>query len=188
LLDKNGLVAPTAKNDFPVCWTEDSWNDDGKKRVDGVASDAFALIAALQPYKIASTDERSRHLLYVLNRLWNDDKHKIVLPVALSASSTVRVQTSDPDFYVKDKSIPTPRLPGEEWFTHFAWTAHGPLEDDAVLVTVTKGDMLMDANLAPLVAFDPAGPGHGEEVHGLLYAAADFIKAVVERDFAPLLA
>lgn len=81
--------SPTRRTSFPVCKTRPN-----RLSVDGgVSSEALTRVDELQPYQ---QREPTAHPLYVLNELWNVDKHRNLHLTALMLTNT-QVFLSPPD-------------------------------------------------------------------------------------------
>lgn len=65
---------------FPICRYESDWRSEETRRLQGIRSDLRRLIKEEQPF--ASGQDPDRHPLWVLQELWNRDKHRAVPLVA----------------------------------------------------------------------------------------------------------
>jgi hypothetical protein len=130
--------------------------------------DAQALVDNLQPYKRGN--DPKGHELYILNRLWNDDKHEtpvIVAGVQISTGLGARGKV-----HIKSGKV-----------------SSGATDDGAEIMVLSFTDMQSVYNLKPIfkvdVAFDKIGPARGAIARKLLLDIHKFVRDEVVDKFAP---
>jgi hypothetical protein len=81
---------PYQRTQFPICLTPSVWKSSQTKEVvKDLPSGAVTEIEKLQPYQVPTPE---RHKLWILNRLWNDDKHRAPhVAMAMPSSSAVQI-------------------------------------------------------------------------------------------------
>ncbi len=88
LVSLNGKT-PDTNTSFPICETD---NSSGRKYIAkctaGMSDSAVALVKEMQPYH-ARNDYRSTHL-WILNKLWNIDKHRHLVPHTVISGWQIR--------------------------------------------------------------------------------------------------
>lgn len=148
---------PPDDTSFIVTRTEEEW-DAKKRHIEGVGPDAARVIEQLQPYKMSHPAAPvEQHPLWVLDRLWNDDKRKSPHVVAaVPEQAQVRLST-----YVSKDGIP-PRHS----------VRYGPFEDNSELARFTpppgSGDEFdVDFDLVVEIAFSDTGPVPGVSINYL---------------------
>ena len=110
-------VRATGSTQFPIFRDEDGFKTRGSKMLTGITGDERMLIERAQPY-IASNPPRHDPLA-ILQKLSNDDKHRLLVPmIAAVSSQNVWVGADNADIE----------------FTHIA---SGPVEHDTRIVTFT---------------------------------------------------
>ncbi|WP_027007916.1 hypothetical protein [Conexibacter woesei] len=65
---------PPSNTAFPFCLTRDEWERAMKGSLKGVRRDAVEVIDRFQPYHSANP---KASILWMLNRMWNEDKHRV---------------------------------------------------------------------------------------------------------------
>lgn len=172
----SGLVlaagnTPTRRTSFPVCKTRPN-----RLTVDGgVASEALAIVDELQPYQQSAP---TAHPLYVLNELWNVDKHRNLHLTALMLTNT-QVFLSPPD---------GSSLVGGQFQTR-------AVGDDGIIgvFRFANGEINPDLELAAMglsfVALGEPGPWPNDQpVQSLLEHLYNFVSKEMLPRFEPLLA
>ena len=71
---KNGATSKSRISGFPIFWERDKYEKNGRPMIKGLHPDAIAIIDGLQPIK----PEFATDPLYLLNELWNRDKHRLL--------------------------------------------------------------------------------------------------------------
>ena len=155
---------------FPVCIKEERFNMKILPMLRRLPPDAQSLIENLQPYN--RRDDPEGHPLYILNRLWNDDKHETPLVVRGFQSSTgLGIRRGGQVHIVAGK------------------LSVGATGDDAEVMSLLMPDSQSVANLKPAftadIAFDKVGPARGAIVRKLLVDLHDFVRDEVVEKFAP---
>jgi len=159
---------PTKQNMFPICVTSDSFQAALRgHRIEGVSSEAAALIDAFQPYH---EGEPNAHSLAILDELANINKHRRVLLTEISSIST-----------------------GEMISLWKDWVSSGGMIPSKLVHNVNFGKALtaeqvdMPGNLIPFIAFNE-GAVKGMEVGMCMEAFMNYVSealACFERFFMP---
>jgi len=137
----------------------------GLHKLRGVSDDARAVIENLQPYhgmadmngfgESQQTDARIRRSLFILEKLWNIDKHRV--PAVVAAASFVRrLEVTEP------ASLPSVAV-------NYGWGL--PFEDRTKLLFFTphpNQEMDVKGEFQGLVLFDQSGPGDDQPVESTL--------------------
>ncbi len=153
---------------FPICVEENWFKMKELPRLKRLPIDAQALVDNLQPYKRGN--DPKGHELYILNRLWNDDKHEtpvIVAGVQISTGLGARGKV-----HIKSGKV-----------------SSGATDDGAEIMVLSFTDMQSVYNLKPIfkvdVAFDKIGPARGAIARKLLLDIHKFVRDEVVDKFAP---
>ena len=133
----------------------------------GVVQGGIEVIRGLQPYQRPKPTgaPRETDILWMLNRLWNDDKHKTVNVIgACSRRSRARMKNVTVD--LSKGNVPSP-------FTF------GPMKDGKEVARIpahvkVEGDLEMKFIFD--ITFDQAPPGYGAQVNTFLRHTHDFIR------------
>ncbi len=168
---------------FPICLSGAEFIQK-KKSLKCLPQVAIDLIESLQPYQ--RKDDPKLHPLYILNRLWNDDKHRSpVLMLTIHGGTQI-----------------TPRYPtqiitlqnGRSYNVFMARgiTIHtgGKAEDGKEIATVTlragEPEPQFDSKVVFKVAFDERGPAKGKVASKSLRNLHDFVRDEVLAKFEPI--
>lgn len=130
------------------------------------------LIESFQPYH--RVPDKERHHLFVLQELWNEDKHRIIPTVGGVHS-------------IEGLSIGGPGITYIRYLSTSNFVFKGDLRDGAEIgrakLVSTNPDEQVKVDLVAEIAFEKSGPGLGESVTELLYeclCAAVGIVSVLE--------
>ncbi|MDQ1742190.1 MAG: hypothetical protein QOE23_529 [Pseudonocardiales bacterium] len=143
--------------------------DVGLNYLRSVAPAVGTVITDLQPFERSKADP-SGDPLWMLERLWNDDKHKRVVPVAsaLPLDPRVQIRAIGGDFRVRAR-------------TRGFFANSGPFEDDAVLAGCmydpaghVEGDLEFIFTFD--VAFPKEGPARGAPLANLVRGLHDHVR------------
>jgi|SRR5579862_53480 len=121
---------------------------------------AFGTLYKLQPFHPQQGPDPKWNALWVLNRLWNDDKHRAP-HVAMGVADAASIDAEVPIFPV---------------------FCSGPLELDAVVARVwfwTDTEPDLQPHLRFDIAFDEGGPARGGSVYYSLWNLHDIVRQVV---------
>jgi len=81
---------------MPVCYKSEQWGwDNTKKRIRGLKAPVINVIRALQPFNEVDLFRAQHHRLYLLDQLWNADKHR-ALVFTLGTSKKLHLGFSRP--------------------------------------------------------------------------------------------
>lgn len=69
------------KAGFPIAYQSDWFKRNAPTMLNGAGPGDIAVIEKLQPCYRRNEDDARRHALYVLNELWDTDKHRLLAPV-----------------------------------------------------------------------------------------------------------
>jgi len=149
----------------------DTWVRDYQGILSKFPAEAVDLIRQLQPF---NPDKRGNigasNIIYILNKLANQDKHKMPLHVA---------GVHDCDTFIGHLTTTGP----------FRIEAGQPLEHNSVLmeVTVSASDPASDFQLkvATHIAFDKDGPALGAPVYEFLVYIHSFVRDEIVANFEP---
>jgi hypothetical protein len=143
------------------------WESKQSRIVNDVGIDVAMVLQSVQPFEISKGDP-SVNPLWVLNRLWNDDKHRRVIPVAGAASP----ETMSGPFRVRGFRGP--------------YIRRGPFTDGDALAGFSydpagglEGTPKFD--VAFYVAFPQDGPVGGARLSDSIRALHDYVRRVVRR-------
>lgn len=78
--DGNGKRKRPFRPRFPICDTEDFWNNVHKGNLKGLSDAAIAQVRAFQPYNGYMGGSPQSHPLWHLETWWNRDKHNLLVP------------------------------------------------------------------------------------------------------------
>jgi hypothetical protein len=92
LIEHEGGTPQLGVTGFPVLWNKSNYKPKFARMIEGINADAYAIIEALQPLRPTYTSDP----LYVLNEMWNRDKHRL-LNMAVLESYALQVQFHFPD-------------------------------------------------------------------------------------------
>jgi hypothetical protein len=156
-------LAPSRHIEFPVCNSSDLWSNQ-KWRIKDLPADAQDLIYDHQPFHAEHADDPEGCPLWVLDRLWNDDKHRAPhLVMGISDMSSI---TMEP--------------PG--WYHAIGWHG-GPLEVGTVVTKVwffPDTEPEVEAEFGFDIAFEPFGPARGRSVYYCLVDLHKEVTAIVQ--------
>lgn len=158
---------PPDNLDFPVCWTEQKWRDASAKLA-AIPMIAHDVVRRAQPYPTPEPD-RAETPLYVLNRLWNEDKHRAPAIVLAVATGRARVHLTNPT--AGHSGLAPPDI------------KHGPFEHEREIARARMREPYPEADIkgefAIDIAFDERGPAKGFPVSGCLRAIHKFVQEYV---------
>jgi hypothetical protein len=120
--------------------------------------EARVLIEGFQPYH--RPDNPTRHPLWILNRLWNDDKHRAPAVVVSAITGSVVGTTNSTRI---DPHIDFVRFTGNDEM-HVGY-----------VTLLDRTDTYVEAKLIIDIAFDPAGPAKGRMLGDVLAEIYDFV-------------
>jgi len=160
-------LCPTDYAEFPVCKVSDQWPR-AKGKIKAINESALTMLYDLQPFQPQSgggTAERNK--LWILDRLWNDDKHRAP---HISFATTDEAHLDCPD--------------GEIIWAIFNSDA---LELGTKICRVwitpnTEPELITQFALE--ITFDRFGPIRGSPVYPTLVDLHQFVREIVE-DFRP---
>ena len=162
--------SPKSQLAFPVCIEEEWFKMKVLYTLKRLPIDAQALIENLQPYN--RRDDPQGHQVYILNRLWNDDKHETPPVVAGLQSGLGLGIRGGGRVNIGSGRIST-----------------GATDDGAEIMNFSMPDLQSITKLKPVfkvdVAFDKNGPARGAIARKLLFDLYDFIRNEVVEKFAP---
>jgi hypothetical protein len=160
--------SPKSELAFPVSLDENRFKEKILPRYKRLPLDAQALIESLQPYN--RKDNPEGHLLYILNRLWNDDKHETP-PIVAGVHSSTGIGARG-RVIIRSGKVST-----------------GATDDGAEVMIFSVPDRQSVNNLKPVfkvsVAFDKNGPARGVTAYKLLIDLHNFVRDEVVNKFAP---
>jgi hypothetical protein len=140
---------PSRDNQFPIFTEREDWDKKAKRMLRSVPKEVVVLVEERQPYHATPPQRPDQHLLAVLNRLSNHDKHRL-----LHTAVTTVQNFASPRF---DKGRDVAAI-------HNAEFVLGPMKEGADLVRVSitpsgpNPEVNMHGNFALGVAFtDPKG-------------------------------
>lgn len=152
---------PPARLAFPVCLKAKMWRD-SQWKVRAMLPAARKVIDAVQPYHRPEAD-RLQHPLWVLDRLWNDDKHRVPAVVGgLNVGSRLNII----------------ELVGGPFSDHIEV---GPLYEgkEVARCVVPQGPdakVNIEAEFAVSVAFEDGTPSLGLPLIETLHSLHDFVR------------
>lgn len=118
-IEANGNAPIPRVTGFPLCINKSDFistgRGGGQRMIDGVSDDVRALIDRLQPFhqREKGGDPKS-HILYVLNELWNTDKHRVLHLCSTIADVAVEDVHAEGRSQIEDLVIRDPgRVVGE---------------------------------------------------------------------------
>ncbi len=172
------------KMTFPLRITPESFGE-SLKSLDCLPKSAIDIIESLQPYQpYRGRSDPSMHPLRVLDRLWNEDKHRSpVLIVTLHKSTQIipkpqRVRLPDGTFSLQ-ASLP-----------HHTVYLGDKLYDGKEIVTFTlqpnEPYPELDLRFTFQLAFDVRGPTKGQPAAKCLRELYDFVRDEVLAKFEPI--
>jgi hypothetical protein len=151
---------PGDRIEFPICLTRNQWRKQAWK-IKHLPKGPTEVLFDLQPFQPKHANDPEGCPLWILDRLWNDDKHRAPhLVMGISDAATLHVSP-----------------PG---WDHAVTCLGGPLEIDSVVAKVwwpADRDPGPEANFGFDVAFDALGPARGRSVY---YCLVDLHKRVAE--------
>jgi hypothetical protein len=154
---------PPDKLDFPVCFKPKGWKQSGWK-VEAVPEAARSIIEDAQPYKRPEA-ERASWPLYMLDRLWNDDKHRAPSIVgAVATGSRLRIIKSGHGLGITPDSIKYGPFRHEREIARFVMV-HSPDPETEIEGEFTLG-----------IAFDEEGAAKGGLVVPTLRKLHEFVR------------
>lgn len=182
-VEANGNV-PTRATGFPLFVNESDFRaagrSGGQRMINGVSDDVRALIERLQPFHAREKgEEPEAHILYVLNELWNTDKHRVLHLCSTIADVSVSDVRAEGRVQIENLVI---REPGR--VERAAEIARYRLVHDLPI----RGSVKVDAEITYDVALDEAGPlvTRGQSVRKAIPVLGTYVAAVL-REFNPLL-
>ena len=125
------------------------WDVDGVKLCNAVSDDVATVMKRLQPFNASNPETE---YLWVLDRLWNDDKHKRIFPTVTSVlMSSVFIKTMN--------------IVGMVDYGPYMHQP-GPIENGSILwgidlVPPAKVELDAEFNVQWQICFPPDGPGKG---------------------------
>lgn len=170
---------------FPACVTSDDFANKVKS-FKGFPQSAIDLIESLQPYQpYQGGNDPYSHPIWILNRLWNDDKHRSpVICTTIHKSSGIRPGKG------QVIQLPDGRIINQVFIRHMAIKTggvfHGSAEIATIGVRAHEPIPQIDYQLSFDIAFDKEGPAKGRLVSKCLRNLHDFIRDEVLAQFEPI--
>lgn len=142
---------------------KNGWDKKGGDLLQSVASSVGLAVTECQPF-MRSPNDSSQDLLWVLNRLWNDDKHKRIVPVA---GAWVGGRLHGKSFKVTGGS-------------RMEYLTSGPFEPNAELFRMDYNPAgKLEGELVPQfsfnIAFPANGPARGMPMSKLIHGLHDYV-------------
>jgi hypothetical protein len=149
---------PTNNNQFPICLTKTSYENNVRSGViNGVTPTAQAIIERLQPYKETKPADSA---LAILNQLSNTDKHRLlnVISSAMAIPDRLHIGPGNMADYEITEFIP------ERWAGHSVRTAQHGTELLRIRFRRARPDMEVKADFTPQLTFEKFGRREYEPV------------------------
>jgi hypothetical protein len=144
IADKHG--AAKERTAMPVCLKADDWAKRGtQNRIAAVPQAARAAIQELQPYNARDDFFARHHRLYLLDELWNADKHRTLI-LTLGTSMSLHMDFSRPVIFLSTDVKGYDRDSDIFRVVPNGWIARGP------------SDLKYNHRLAFRVGFGAGGP------------------------------
>jgi len=159
------LLCPTDYAEFPICKTSNQWESNARK-IKALPEDPAKVLYDLQPFHPKNGVDPEWNPLWVLDRLWNDDKHRAPhMALGVTDTATIEFGIGGGDFI---------------WFVMNT----GPLDLGSKICRVwapidSEPDLV--PHFAFEVAFDDFGPARGGSVYYSLVNLHQRVAEVVER-------
>ncbi len=158
---------PATNTAFPVCLTKSAFDGHRGSTLRDIPNAAIAVIESVQPYHRTYDpgDPPDIDFLWMLHRLWNDDKHRAT-PIVTATSRKSRITARNVTVDLSRGNVPSP-------FTF------GPFNDGAEVARIPahvkiQGDFEMQMTYD--IVLDAAPPGHGAQVHTFLNHVHKFLR------------
>jgi hypothetical protein len=154
--EANGNVPVERVTGFPMCTTRDDFLANGRGKgqpmIRSVSDPVRALIDRLQPFHQRETgDKPEAHVLYVLNELWNIDKHRLLHLCSTLADITELDIQKEGRIQIEDVQLRDPgRIKNETEIARYRVVHDLPI----------KGAVKVNAKIAYDVALDESAPHH----------------------------
>lgn len=183
--DLNGL--PKGRLDkigFPLRMSPDEFSKE-LESLKGLPQSVIDLIESLQPYQpYNGRDDPKLHPLYILNRLWNEDKHRSpVLVITLHKRTQIVTKA-------RRVKLPDGTTQLQAFLGHHTVNVGGRLYDGKEIATFTvrPNDPYPEFDLRIFfeVAFDERGPAKGQPATKCLGDLHDFVQDKVLAKFEPI--
>jgi hypothetical protein len=173
---------------FPVSERRADWIREARNRLWGIDPSVWTRFEKFQPHQLKRSYQR--HALWVLNRLWNTDKHRTVTIIVAYTNLTDIILAPAENHALSATLVQNLAL------ETLSATSTGPFKNGAEIARVVlhHGDLMLrgtplrnvPVQVNPEVRFEPrfqqAGPGHGEPVVQTLALLVAFVQSVL-RDF-----
>lgn len=167
--------SPSDKTQFPIFTRREDWDRKAQAMIQSIPDEITRLIEEAQPYHAPEDTDPKQHLLAILNRLSNHDKHHLL------HTAVITLEGAAPGF----------RMTRDVSSIQEIAVGFGPLEPGATLVRLTIGThgpqpkVEMYGEFALGVAFtDPTGRDkviEGHPVFDVLLAAERLVNEIVIR-------
>jgi hypothetical protein len=167
-----GNNPPITKHEFPIFWERDTYEAEGRRKVQGASDIAMRLIERLQPWQRG--DRFAEDPLYIIHELDRLDKHNDIILVGGGTAFNLSIGSKTGSFYAEHLVIGGNRLVC-------------PLEDGAEVYRARFGSPEVDVNaqFVFFVAFDQSGVGKGKPIIPTLLQLIQFAEGAIN-SFAPL--
>jgi hypothetical protein len=164
LIENNGGIPKEGTTGFPVLWEKTKYDRNFKRMVEGINAQALAIIDGLQPLG----PDYASDPLYVLNEMWNRDKHRL-LNIATYAILGLKIVCRFPDgprsFMV---NFPQGPLPLGTEIARRSLPFHLPREVEVVAYSVFSHDFV-------------GGPADGKPFLEVLSKLCEFAESIVDK-------
>ncbi|MEI6666085.1 MAG: hypothetical protein WCL53_08030 [Chloroflexota bacterium] len=175
-IEANGNIPSPGITGFPLCTSQSEFDSPRTKRmINGVSDEVRTLIYEFQPlHQTQKEGDPKAHILYVLNELWNIDKHRLLHVCSTIANVSVDDVRSEGRIRIENLVI---REAGR--IDRKAEIARYRLVEDLPV----QGKVQVDAKITYDIALDESGPSitHGAPVRVAIPIFARYVAATLDK-------